>query len=406
MNPSVILILSIVIIIALILFRINVGYAILAGSIFLTLLALPIATVPSALLKVLIDNQTVTLLIVVPCAMAMSSIMEQKGMLSRLASTMEIIGPKISIHAIPAIIGLVPMPAGAVVAATAVKDLADRLKLKPEQITYINYWFRHIWECCLPNYPYIIVTSAVLAIPLITITLSMLPMALLMILTGIITSFLIFRGSPGIHGTAGSSALFFIGNIAVAAWPILMLIILIFLQIDSRIVFSATLFLVILLTRQTWQELKKALIYALNPRILILLYGVMLYQSTIVSSGSGAVLLKDMQNIGMPPVVLITGLPLLINFTTGYGASAAGIAFPLLLPYIVTGSGVQYGPLVLAIVSGNVGQLMSPAHLCLVLSVEYFRAKLSRVYRYLVPLCLILETAAIIIYFVFNFLSR
>jgi uncharacterized protein len=113
-----------------------------------------------------------------------------------------------------------------------------------------------------------------------------------------------------------------------------------------------------------------------------------------------------MQNIGMPPVVLIAGLPLLINFTTGYGASAAGIAFPLLLPYIVTGSGIQYGPLVLAIVSGNVGQLMSPAHLCLVLSVEYFRAKLSRTYSYLLPLCLILETVAIIIFFVFNFLAR
>ena len=176
MSLTLILLLSILTsIMALILFRINVGYAILAGSIFITVLALPIATVPSTLLQVLIDRQTITLLIVVPCAMALSSIMEQKGMLSKLAETMETIGPKLSIHLIPAIIGLVPMPAGAVVAATAVKDLAGRLNLKPEHITYINYWFRHIWECCLPNYPYVIMTSAVLAIPLVTISLSCFP---------------------------------------------------------------------------------------------------------------------------------------------------------------------------------------------------------------------------------------
>ena len=107
-----------------------------------------------------------------------------------------------------------------------------------------------------------------------------------------------------------------------------------------------------------------------------------------------------MQNIGLPPVVLIAALPFLINLTTGYGSSAAGIAFPLLVPYIVTGSGIQYGALILAIVSGNVGQLLSPAHLCLVLSIEYFKARFSSVYRYLIPLAIIMEAAAILIYFI------
>ena len=61
------------------------------------------------------------------------------------------------------------------VSATAMKGLAERLKLTPGQSTYINFWFRHIWELAVPVYPSVIAASVVLAVPLSTIVVTMLP---------------------------------------------------------------------------------------------------------------------------------------------------------------------------------------------------------------------------------------
>jgi hypothetical protein len=44
----------------------------------------------------------------------------------------------------PALIGLLPMPGGAIFSAPMVKDIGSRYQLSGSQLSYINYWFRHI----------------------------------------------------------------------------------------------------------------------------------------------------------------------------------------------------------------------------------------------------------------------
>src|SRR5262249_16135590 len=46
----------------------------------------------------------------------------------------------------PALVGLLPMPAGALVSAPLVNDAAGSKPVSPEARTFINYWFRHLWE--------------------------------------------------------------------------------------------------------------------------------------------------------------------------------------------------------------------------------------------------------------------
>jgi len=58
------------------------------------------------------------------------------------------------------------------------------------------------------------------------------------------------------------------------------------------------------------------------------------------------------------------------------------------------------GMLALAFGSGFAGVMLSPVHLCLVLTREYFEADLAKVYRRLwVPSALVLATAVIPLYF-------
>ena len=46
------------------------------------------------------------------------------------------------------------------------------------------------------------------------------------------------------------------------------------------------------------------------------------------------------------------------------------------------------------------GLLLSPLHLCLILSAEYFKANLARVYRYILPLTITIEGIVILIYYI------
>ncbi len=402
LNPSIALLISIVVILILLRLKLHPGFAILGGSVVIVLLALPLNSVPSLMLRTLIDKQTLKLLVVVVSAMTMSSLMEAKGLLARLAATMEGIGPRLAMHLIPAVIGLVPMPAGALVSATAVKGLTQRLKLTPEQSTFINYWFRHIWEFSIPVYPTIIVASAVLAVPISVVVRTLAPMTALVIVLGVLVSYQLLKKTPRIKVVARESARSIAYNLFRASWPIFLLIVLIFSKVDAMIAFPLTLVLLIVQQRAKIPELKKAFIYGLNPRVLLLLYGIMLYKATIESSGVAEILVSDMQAIGLPPSLMLVGLPLLMGLATGFGPAFVGLALPLLIPYIVVDSGINSGALILAYVSGMMGQLLSPMHLCFVLSAEYFKAALVKVYRYILPLALAMEVIVVLIYYITN----
>ena len=60
---------------------------------------------------------------------------------------------RVVIALLPALIGLLPIVGGALVSAPMVVAGSDELRLSAERRTFINYWFRHVWEYILPTYP-------------------------------------------------------------------------------------------------------------------------------------------------------------------------------------------------------------------------------------------------------------
>ena len=397
LNPSIALLISIASILVLLRLRWHPGLAIFAGSLIISLLVLPLPSIPAHMLLPFLDFQTLRLLVIVAGALTLSSLMEEKGLLAKMATAMESIGPKLAIHLIPAAIGLVPMPAGALVSATASQGLAQKLGLTPERATFINYWFRHMWEFSIPVYPGIIIASVILAVPFLSIIKILSPITVLAILSGAVISYVMLRKTKKIEKDPNKNIVF---NLIRASWPILLLLPLILLGLEAMIAFPVTLALLALQQRVKWRELGKAFRYGVNPKIMFLLYAVMFYKAIIESSGAALALFSDMQNIGLPAITILIALPFLIGFATGISMAFVGVAFPLLVPFIVLDSGINSQALMLAYVSGMMGLFLSPLHLCLILSAEYFGARLTNVYRYVLPPILALEAIAIIIYLV------
>jgi integral membrane protein (TIGR00529 family) len=385
-------------ILILIRLKVHPGLAIFAGSLALALLLLPPRSLPEHMFDTLIDRQTLTLLVVVASALALSRLMEVKGLLTSLAATMERLGPRLAMHLVPATIGLVPMPAGALVSATALRDLAGRIGLTPERVTFINYWFRHIWESSLPVYPSIIATSIILSVQLSSVTLTLLPMTALVIALGTVSSYRMLKRSKKDRTEERTSKGSIVCNLMRASWPILLIVALVLAGVDAVIAFP--LAFVLLAQRAKWPELKTALKYGADLRILFLLYAVMLFKATIEGAGAAHTLFSDMQYIGLPTPVLLAFLPFLTGFATGISMGFVGISLPLLVPFIALGSQVSSYALILAYISGYVGVLLSPLHLCLILSTAYFKASLAKVYRLVLPPLLAIEAVAVLIYYI------
>lgn len=400
LGPSMALLASIAGILILIRLKVRPGLAILAGSLIISLLLLPPRSLPEHMFRTLVDRQTLTLLVVVASALALSRLMEVKGLLASLAATMERLGPRLALHLVPATIGLVPMPAGALVSATALRDLADRMALTPERVTFINYWFRHIWEASLPVYPAIITTSIMLSVQLSSVTLTLLPMTALLIALGTVSSYRMLKPNKRYEIAERTSKKSIVHNLVRTSWPILLIVGLVLAGLDAVIAFPLALGLLACQQRTKWPELKTALKYGADLQILFLLYAVMLFKATIESAGAAYTLFTDMQYIGMPTPVLLAFLPFLMGFATGISMGFVGISLPLLVPFIALSSQVNSYALMLAYMSGYVGVLLSPLHLCLILSTEYFKASLAKVYRLILPPLLAIEAVVVFIYYI------
>ena len=376
------------------------GPAVFLGGLALALLALPPVETPRLILKTATDIQTWRLIGIIICAFALSKLMEQKGMLTKLAHTLESIGPKMAMHVVPSVIGMVPMPGGALVSATAMKGLAERLRLTPAQATYINVWFRHIWELAVPVYPSVIAASVVLAVSLSTVVVTMLPVIPLMAFFGGIVSYRILRDTPP-AASRQMTGRQLAKELLRASWPVVLLIAMVLAGVEAVVAFLIAAILLAVQQRSSRQEVRKALRYAFGGKVLFLLFAVMLYKEFVDASGAAHSLFADMQSAGVPPAAILIALPLLIGFAAGLSMAFVGIAFPLLLPFIVTANGVNAYALFLAYVAGGLGYMVSPLHLCLILSAEFFKARLGDVYRLMVPPLIAVIGVALLVYLFF-----
>ena len=91
-------------------------------------------------------------------------------------------------------------------------------------------------------------------------------------------------------------------------------------------------------------------------------------------------------------------IPFIAGVMTGLSVGYVGITFPLLLP-LMGGATPSPGLVALAFAAGFAGVMLSPVHLCYVLTCEYFQADIARVYhRLFIPSAFVLSAAIIPLY--------
>ncbi len=392
-------ILKIAVIILALLFLIrkkwDLGLVLFLDSVLIALLfGLDARTFVAGVGAALVSRETLNLIGVVILVLYLGNFLQAGGNFKRMVDALKnLVRDPRWILAIPsAFIGLLPMTAGAMMGAPIVEEAARRWKLTPAWKTFFNYWFRHIWEYSWPLYVNLILTAAIFRVPMLRICLAQFPFTLLAIGIGL---FVLFRYVPRVPAEAGAGRSFKdIVRVFGSIWPIFLTIVLIFVfRIDMLLALAASAVLTQVFARMDLGARWDVIRQSLAPKIIILTAMVMIFKKILEASGALEAVVRVFPPQGAWAYLLLFAAPFLIGLLTGVNQAFPAIAFPLLLPIV----GQVKPDLVLilfAYVSGFCGILLSPAHLCLALTADYFKAELRAVYRILlIPVAAIFGAA-------------
>jgi integral membrane protein (TIGR00529 family) len=305
------------------------------------------------------------------------------------------------ILAIPsAFIGLLPMMAGAMMGAPIVDEAARRWRLTPAWKTFFNYWFRHIWEYSWPLYMNLILAAAVFRIPIKRICLIQFPFTVLAAGVGM---FILLRHVPYLPPeTRPRKNVKDVLRVFWSIWPIVLTILLIFvfrLKMLPALGISAALTQAAsrLTLRERWEIIRQSL----SLKIVLLTASLMVFKRILEASGALESVVQAFPPHGVWAYLLLFAAPFLVAILTGVNQAFVAITFPLFLPIIGEGR-PDMVLLLFAYVSGFCGILLSPAHLCLALTADYFKAELRDVYKILMLPVGVVFSAALIVLLVFR----
>lgn len=377
------------------------GLSLFLGSCIASiLLPFSIKETLQVILKGMSSPLSLELLIIVGFISGLGYIMKKTGDLERLINSLIHIFKNATLLSIlmPALIGTINVPGGAILSAPMVKESGDKLGLNAAEKTAVNIFFRHISYFIYPLYSSLIIMTQLLDMEKTTIIKYNLPVFLVGLITAILYFFKGVKKKQQLHRESNGiivSIFQFFGGF----FPILLTIIL-------ALVFNLSfpLAVVIGVVAALLKNPKKNFIATYRERVvgfftegvnyqfLLLILGVMSYKAIIEESGAIFALTEWLLEMGLPLPFLILILGLVTPVVMGVHIAATGILAPLIAPLLLPQS---LGPYLSLLFSSIIlGYLVSPLHLCLVLSKEYFKVDLWSVYRLLAwPLIAMLLTS-------------
>ena len=195
-----------------------------------------------------------------------------------------------------------------------------------------------------------------------------------------------------------NSRLYGLQELLIALWPVVAVILgSVGLGIELAFSLVVVILLVILIHRPSMEVIRRALKRGFSPRLIMLIPGVMGFKKIIEVTGAAKATFDVLSAIHFPPVLLAFMVPLSAGLLTGVTVAAVGLSFPLLLP-ILQGSNSLLNVTALAFGGSFMGVLLSPFHLCLVLTREYFEARWGPIYRLILPSVALVSGIAFLLY--------
>ena len=122
-------------------------------------------------------------------------------------------------------------------------------------------------------------------------------------------------------------------------------------------------------------------------KMLLIIIMVRIYGSFIETEINGISVVQamasEMQRLGIPTLPLIMALPFLTGMTMGVSMGFAATSLPVVVALLgpAPDFGILIGTLIFAYVTGFMGTMLSPLHVCMIVSAEYYKTDLLGSYK-------------------------
>ncbi len=422
------IIIAFIVIIILIRRKFNFGLSLILGSIIVVLFSLPEIKpieVPKALSKALIydfdtqlfDFQTVELAILLTLIYILAKCMQETGAIEKMIKSLRSIFYKGgTLGVIPAVYGLMPVPGGALFSAPLIDKEGEKFKLSQSQKNFLNVWFRHIWFPIFPvsSAMMLIIGSDFANIDIYELIAANFPAFIAFIMIGIIYLKFFIKKNP-ISKTTQKKEYDGLIYLLPPVIPIITYIILFsiftLIGIENLKDFQRTIFIIgvvlsiislYYLIKIDWKKYYEILKRSLSFNLAFAIIGIMILRQMIEVSEANEIIATIIGDLPFHAIFIIIIIPLIMGLITGYNFGAIALSYFLVEPFFEYSGLNNIGFASLIFISSLVGYLISPIHLCNVVSSDYLKTDTTRIYKMYIPavsLLLIIQTCFVVLFY-------
>lgn len=377
MNIFALLIIAMAIIILMLRRHIPIGPCMLTGGLFIWLMKTPeLHYLTQAFTETLSLPRTYDIIFALYFVMCLEIELRTSGALAGMVHALQRIfsSNRVTLAVMPAFLGLLPSLGGARFSAPIVEEASKGLGLTSDHQSAINFWFRHIFEFSSPIIPGMIMACNIAGVAYSEFIMHLCWLTVLMFSVG---WFVLIRPikNDSIKENAGSQAADEQGwqDLWLSLSPVILTFVLVvFFNMNASVgmgVVTAGLFIVLHFTKRE-VSLKEVVVGAIDMKmffnVLCILYFIQILTVTQVLQE----IVTAFQSSPLPVPVIIACVSFIIGVLTGMSQGHVAIIMPII-------AAMQTGSLNLAGVAmafGVAGQMLTPTHMCLVVTVDYFKA--------------------------------
>lgn len=300
---------------------------------------------------------------------------------------------KLQLMFVPALIGLLTVPGGAIISAPFIDRIGEDLKIKSSKRAVINLIYRHISMHIVPYSNGLLLMA--LLLPQVNVY-NIIGYNLIFVAMYVTIGYFLYIKDIEYLKVQKQSGNRFknIIQLLIYTSPIYFAVILnIIFKIPFFIGVLVNIFLMYLLKPK--RTIIKDFINAINLNVFLTILGVYLIQATISNFPEFSRILESLLSNPNTLIISIIGISAIFGLSTGFQPAALGVIIPVIGSMAFSIETMT----VLAHITFSwsfVGYFFSPLHLCQLFTVEYMKIKNSEVYKTYLKFIVVLIIALLI----------
>ena len=368
-----------ILIVVLLRFKVLIGPAILSGGLLIWLFeSRSFEKLWVAFTETLTMQRTWDLLLCLYFVMCLEVELRKSGSLHGMVVTLRNIfsSNKVTLAFMPAFVGLLPSLGGARFSAPIVQEASEGIAVDDEQKSAINLWFRHIFEFSNPLMPGVILACGIANVSIGDLIDQVGWVTILCFVLGWIFLIVPLKITDPEKATNTQHDRTIDWKSLILAFGPIVTSFLLIVAFDVQAALAMGLVVVAFIPLYFWFKrpisVKSVFTESLDKKLFFNVVCILYFIQLLTVIGTLDEIVNVFNNSALPQAVIIACLSFIFGVMTGMGQGYIAIVMPI-VALMAPGNIVLVG---IAMVYGMAGQMVTPTHLCILVTVEYFKSRL------------------------------